>query len=318
MLLITVALSVLLGLPAAAGAQPYSAEPAYVIDRATVDGNIKRLAFLPGGDRFVAVSLDHTVHIWTAEGRLVGSIDAHTSGVMGVAISPDGGTIVTAGLDGRLAVFGPEGGLRSTIKPGSRDLFAVALSPDGTKIACAAGHNVELWSTSGKRLAVLSGHAGPVVDVAFLPDGSVVSASGYYDHVIKEWSSTNAFMRDVRVVQGNILSFSVSADGTAYICGTDQGLVRVSRFDGGAPTDFRALRSFVFCPTALSADGSLALFASQTAGAVAVADLKNGTVSELGGLEGQTISALAFSPDGRYVAAGSTTGAVAVWRRSGD
>jgi WD40 repeat protein len=317
MLFTLVALSLLLGFPAVAPAQGYSAEPALVIDRATVDGNIQRLAFFPDGKRFVTVSLDSTVRIWTLEGKMVASMDAHRKGVMGVAISPDGNTVVTAGLDGTVAVFGPDGTLRSTIEPGAGALYAVAFSPDGTRIACAVGHEVQVWSLSGERLAILAGHTGPVIDVAYLPDGSIVSASGYYDHVVKLWSSTGGFLRDVLVPPGNILSFSVSTGGSTFACGTDAGLVQVSRFNGGDPKNFRAFRSLVTDPTTLSADGTLVAFASPSKGKVDVANLADGTTFELGsGLDGQTPSALAFSPNGRYLAAGTTSGRVAIWKRT--
>ncbi|TFH18093.1 MAG: hypothetical protein E4H05_05820, partial [Acidimicrobiales bacterium] len=58
-------------------------------------------------------------------------------------------------------------------------LVDVAFSPDGSLVASgSADRAVTLWDTAtGKPLARLTGHTGPIYDVEFSPDGRSIAAA---------------------------------------------------------------------------------------------------------------------------------------------
>ena len=64
----------------------------------------------------------------------------------------------------------------------------MAYSPDGKYLATASyDKTAKVWdAATGKELATIAGHAGPVEAVAFSPDGKIL-ATGSYDRTVKLW-----------------------------------------------------------------------------------------------------------------------------------
>ena len=126
------------------------------------------------------------------------------SGASALAFSGDGTILAVAGgvpgtsgkvvlLDWKAgAVLGEIGGFTDVVT-------AVAFGPDGTVAAASADRSAALFTLhdNGKRsvrAAEFVGHAGPVLDVDFSPDGrSVVTASA--DRSIKVWEKGGKLLR---------------------------------------------------------------------------------------------------------------------------
>ena len=104
----------------------------------------------------------------------------HTSAVEMVAFSSDGKTL--ASLDPlKVVLWDPASRKKLRVLDGNT-FRSLAFSPDGTILA--AGTNigeVRLWTvTTGKSIAILKGHAGPVTAVAFSPDGKTLISMDPY------------------------------------------------------------------------------------------------------------------------------------------
>jgi WD40 repeat protein len=305
MTFIILLLSVLLISPAASAAETAAEKPALVVKKAHEDGNIQRIAFTRGGEGFITESLDGLVEIWAVKGKLVKTLTSHGKGVAGLSVSADGEMFATSALDGSMIIWNAHGKPIATVDRGSKETYSVAFSPDGKKVACAAGMKVDIWSVSEEKIASLEVYESAVIDVHFLPDGSLIAASYSGKNPIKLWSGSAEFNKNLLASPGNLISLSLSRDGTAYASGGYSGIIQVSRFDSDVALEFNGFRYFAACPVALSPDGKKVAYASLSKGSVTIADTVNRTFIELKGVSEEEIVSLMFSPDGRLLASGS-------------
>jgi hypothetical protein len=71
--------------------------------------DIRKIAYLPGGERIVTSSFDKTVRIWNVEnGEQEGTTMEHKGWVSGLAVTRDGKRILSGGYDKRISVWDVE------------------------------------------------------------------------------------------------------------------------------------------------------------------------------------------------------------------
>src|SRR5262249_1464804 len=127
---------------------------------------------------------DLTAKLWTlATGEEQTALSGEPRRGYAVAFSPDG-QYVAASQGGDVTVYDAADGnpVRSPVPTGSRRVFPPGLSRDSRRLATACwDQTVRLWDTrTGQQVAVLRGHAGPVLGVAFSPDGRRLASCGGY------------------------------------------------------------------------------------------------------------------------------------------
>jgi WD40 repeat protein len=213
----------------------------------------------------------------------------------------------------------------------AKPVTAIAISPNGRwLVSASADSTIKLWDlTSGSVLRTLTGHAGSVLCLAVSPDGQWI-ASGSEDATVKLWSVTAG--GDALTLSGHqkpVREVAFSADSRQL---TSLGIDAVKLWDASSG---REIRSTKFneqfsdqAVAALSRDGRLAAIGggytlkgpSLTNSLPGVAIFRGSGVSqqpikiieaasgrELASekIKGKltTLSDLAFSPDGRLVAA---------------
>ncbi len=248
--------------------------------------NVVRVAFSADGARLLSASDDGTLRLWdTAGGDLLrtlslgGSSDAGR-GLAFTAPLEDGTlTAISATNTGLIVAWNLATGEEiRRYEVGSRPpaLSDITLSVDGRFLVSAALDNIlYLWDTAtGQLLRRFIGHSAPLMQAAFSRDGrSIFTAS--QDGTLRRWHAVGA------------------------------GEVR--RFGGGYPNG-------TLSRMALSPDGSRALTGGGTSDpALVLWDLTTGQIIRR--LEGHTdsVSAVAFSPDGTRGLSGSFDGTLREW-----
>jgi WD40 repeat protein len=268
--------------------------------------------------------------------------------VTDIAITPDGSKIVScARSSATLEVWNAATGERLLQMDGHGELISgVAFSPDGQRIiSCGWDQLVKVWNASdGRLLDVLKGHSGAVLCTAYSPDGRRI-ASGGHEHAVRIWDAAQTQETETQGTKTlevrykstplvtNCVAFS--PDGERLLsCGIDSDEVKL--WDAASGKSLPAIEghaSGVQC-AAFSTDGQR-IAAGSNDGQVCVWDAQSGkqlldvdgfpcnlpplTLAAYEGIEPvqieqrYAVTSIAFSPNGRQVAACSDDNSVKVW-----
>ncbi len=258
------------------------------------------VAYSPDGARIATSGGDKTAKIWdAATGRLLLTLVGHTAAVNAVAFSPDGARIVTASDDKTAKVWDAATGKELVTLVGHRDrVLRAAFSPDGTRVATTSpDKSARLWdAVTGQQLkgpqdpAYEENWPWPWSGLAFSPDGKRLLTS-----VVS--TSCNC----VYEIRANIWDTSTGQE--------------LQALTSGFPYDSAGVGE---SPAAFSPDGTRVVAAtvpSSARGEFQAIEWDASTGKELVRFTGHTgtITGVAFSPDGKWLATSSYDRSVRIW-----
>jgi WD40 repeat protein len=248
-------------------------------------GAFRELAVFPGrwvdglavssANGLVAAGIGRSVHVVDAEGRTVAEFHGHPSTVADLAFSPDGGTIAVAHYQG-VSLWSVGAGMARRLEwRGSH--VRVLWSPDGRYVVTATQDNeVHAWRLADAAGIQLAGYGGKARSLSWGPRGSYLATSG--------------------------------ADGA--MLWTFRGEGPASRPPIALGPERRCLVSAVACHP----NRDVVAFGYKD-GAVLQAGLGDGPVQEVRPPSGSPVQALCWSPDGRWLIAGTEDGCLERWRQ---
>jgi WD40 repeat protein len=279
---------------------------------------IQSVRFSPDGRRLAAGSYQ-IVTLWDVPtGGHRRTFAGHTNGVRGLALAPGtAGVYYSGGLDRTVRVWNETGkAVASFAMPSA--VASLTASRDGRTLAVGGSDGVirVLHANDGKQIRALSGHTGPVNDLAFLPDGRLASASA--DGTARLWSvpADHAAKAPAPAVlrghKGPVHAVSVLPGGRAVVTGGEDGTVRLWGTADGAAGWVLTAHDAPVLALAVSPGGDRILTGSADRTARLFDAATGVRRAVLSGHPG-AVNSVAFSPAGDRVATAGAGGGIKVW-----
>jgi WD40 repeat protein len=283
------------------------------------DGQMRKVAFSPNGKYLTTVGSDDTARVWSVtSGREV--VRLRQGRVLDIAFSPDSKYLATAGSDDMARVWDATSGrelmhlrymgevVKLPVNSDVRDTLRVTFSPNGKYLVTRYSNGTDrVWSVTSGREVVDLKHKREVVNVAFSPsDKYVAMASRDAGGTVRVLEATSG--REVAIVKlgiGRVYPLAVSPDGK-YIVTNTSGSTRIWETTSGR----EVVRVVGAGDAIFSPNGKYVVTRTSAAW---VWEVTSGYEVARTMTHQDSVKAVVFSPDGKYLATTSEDKTAWVW-----
>lgn len=273
------------------------------------DAHVRDLSFSPDGTLMATGAADGSLRIWSVDGWSPGPrIDGHDGAVTSVDFSPDGSSVATSGEDGTLRLWSPINArsvppqMKLIRGEGHQPANRVAFVSASAVISASNDGTVRFFSLDGQQLSRINTSHGAIVGLAAGEKGAVAALGQDAAVLLIDPVSRGAVAR----LEGDDASSAVaeSADGSELVSANRDGRLRLWRLSPGA-RDIRLQGAADFpggTALAVSPVGQR-VAVGDASGHISLWDLAKARVADGMDLLQGPVTGLAFSKDGRYLAA---------------
>ncbi|MGC1377647.1 MAG: WD40 repeat domain-containing protein, partial [Anaerolineales bacterium] len=287
-------------------------------------GTIYALAASPDGKLLASAGTDRIIRIWNLEARTnnMMPIPGHVDWVYDLTFTSDSQTLISVGADHTIRLWDTQYGRSQMVLNGANDVVnGVAVSPDGRSLASASNDGlVRTWdiSLTGSYEVWTRELGDHVHDVRVSPDGKLVAAAVINGDVDLLNTATGQVVKKLKSTPNYAEVLSWSRDGRYLTAGYRSGQVLIWDINAGKPTLPPISNGSPVRGLSVSHDGSM-LAMSDDSWIIRIYETK--TWKKIISLDaneqlkptGSGLSALMFSPDGKYLAAGYAEGRIVIW-----
>lgn len=232
----------------------------------------------------------------------------HKEGISTIIFSPDARLVVSGGNDNTVKLWDVQTGqLEQMFEGHTRAISSLDFSPDGLILASGSfDQTIKLWDVSSRKLLLMLKTTGQVKDMSFSPDGKILASSG--GDGVRLWD----------VGAGKLLRFLPSNRGVLTVTFSPDGKLLADAGGGGIRlwdvkegkllrhlqgTEPELIISVAFSPNCqvLASGGNRRM--------IRFWDVSTGNLKSTIDVKGDFIRAIAFSSDGRILAAADRTSA---------
>ena len=233
----------------------------------------------------------------------------------------------------------PEG-IKVHIESSGKITGNIQYSPDGKEFAVANSMGIWLYNArTGAEIALLSGHQGDVLAIAYAIGGKMLASAGR-DETVRLWDSkTGENLATLTGHGGLVTSIAFSPDGKKLVSGSGDATVRLWSVETrkqiwsantpqtwmqtprvrdifgfeSAPGPFDTLAFQWVLAVAYSPDGKILASSGSSDGTIQLWDVARGNHIRTLKRHADTVRALAFSPDGKILVSGSSDDTLRKW-----
>ena len=281
-------------------------------------GEVDSVAFSRDSQLLTAITKDGNIWLLDIKGRLLAKLQGHQDQINSVVFSPDSQSLATSGNDRTVRLWDISSQRLSVVRT-EQPVMKMALSPDGQRLATLGDEGItHLWNTKDQDLPLLQKHQGRAYDVAFSPDGQLLTAIKTDDGIIRLLDAKYNPLVILSGNQGAIAKVAISPDGQDLAVGGNDGSVWLGDIkDKKQPIKLQGNQEQeqqIIVSVAISADGQhLAVGGNQ--GSVWLGDTKDQMLLKL---KAKDVSSMAFSSDSQRLVTGGQDGTIHLWGNQGQ
>ncbi|MDL5051976.1 AAA-like domain-containing protein [Oscillatoria laete-virens NRMC-F 0139] len=289
-----------------------------------ISAAINSLDISSDGTVVVSGDSDGGIRLWNLKNHQPFKVlGQHENQVYGVKFSPNSKLVVSGGKDGKVKLWDIDTGKEKTILESEQIISAVDFSPDGERVAAADTDGIiYIWYNSTNEVEVLAQSQSEVLSIQFTPDNKTLISS-HDDAVIRHLNLEKKELQNFKGHQDGVWSVAIvpvnnskfsSANQATFVSASKDGTVRHWSLTGYQPIIlFDYLQHYATSKNSLnkvkvvdfSADGRT-VASGGNAGTIDLWNISGKPEIQLKtlktGLKG-LVSALSFSPNGKFIVA---------------